>query len=832
MAAPDKGIVGVALLGLFTVPETHDMVRTLFDPTLRKTPLDLAIVGLLAVQVGTYWWCASEHRTALFIGVYVFWRLMYNGGIGWLLYHQSHSKMMVAWGAKIGVLRGWVSKEKTEKTRRAGVLESLLAAEFSAKGLDPNTFPLEFNTWLIFRKFVDLVLMLDFTAYILLVVSCLPLNPLRPPVVEPLGLTVFRWVLGIGFILFNLWVKLDAHRIVKDYAWYWGDFFFLEEADLVFDGVFDMVPHPMYSVGYLGYYGFALLTRLYTVLLVSVFAHILQFVFLVLVENPHIDKIYGSDSELSAAKGDKALLVLLHHKPMVLLGNFQWFRALDILTVIWWTVLTYAVVIHPTYAFGLTISVKLVQAVGLCGILHRQLTTKWWTKLFLKHGYSVYDAFENFAVLYNAVLSMTYLGLVVFTAQEFLRVEYATPSPYALLRYLLAAFLVALQTGAEWLMLEEIGYYGWFYGDFFLPQLLERVLRLGIYRYLNNPERFFGVAGVWGLAIATYSPRLFVLAVLWLGTNWVLLSAVEQVHMVKLYGSAVFSDLGVSRTIKLLVPEPIRRSLPRLAQMAGRLLTDLRRQSFRDKDAQRELIKLSQEIKQESEGAVSDSEDEVAGQLLVPGYALNVVTPGPVDVGTPVVVGWDAPPNHSHDDWIGLYLVVTVGASRPTTRVALKGRWAAVSSKNSYSLDEYVANVLAIVREALLTTGSVEFAKLLLPWALGIYELRYHVGNSHRVAAILAPFEVVVPAVDVDANGADGLVSLVLLVLGKQVVATEPYAALFEGREGGRRLEVVSYLVGRLTGIEVLELVVLGSGTVEGLAKRLQDTKRVLGELK
>ena len=49
----------------------------------------------------------------------------------------------------------------------------------------------------------------------------------------------------------------------------------------------------MYTIGYLHVYGLSLLSRSVRVLVLSMWAHCMQMLFLVLVEAPHMKKVYS-----------------------------------------------------------------------------------------------------------------------------------------------------------------------------------------------------------------------------------------------------------------------------------------------------------------------------------------------------------------------------------------------------------------------------------------------------------------------------------------------------------------------------------------------------------
>ncbi|CAG7852914.1 Phosphatidylethanolamine N-methyltransferase Short=PEAMT [Serendipita indica DSM 11827] len=312
----------------FKVPTTHD-VMTLFNPYYPKSHFDVLSLFLLGSQLVICGWFLHLHRLnpqwgaqkaakGFFLVYFMFWRAMYDAGLGWVLTKQSKKK----WIVNLVKRAGWFDKEKNPHTR--AWLKRQLVVKMGSD-YDFEDLPLEYNTWLLFRQVVDIILLNDFLSYVLFAICNLDFlfpgaSRSHSSTINSPGMVFLRLLGGVALLLFNLWVKTSAHDVVKDYGWYWGDCFFsrghlrkstkIHDAsgldlhgeekesqelhfDLVFDGIFEMAPHPMYSVGYAGYYGVSLLAGSYSVLFVSLAAHAAQFAFLNFFENPHIERRYG-----------------------------------------------------------------------------------------------------------------------------------------------------------------------------------------------------------------------------------------------------------------------------------------------------------------------------------------------------------------------------------------------------------------------------------------------------------------------------------------------------------------------------------------------------------
>ncbi|KAK4053652.1 phosphatidylethanolamine N-methyltransferase [Microbotryomycetes sp. JL221] len=266
---------------VFPIPQTHDMLSSLFDPRLPKSHIDILTLTLLGLQVVLFISLPLHISRAFFLVYFALWRLAYNAGLGYVLRRQSEHRWIVRTVQK----HGWMDKAQRPRVHKwiAGELKAKMGKDY-----DFEAVPLEFNVWIMFRHFVDVILLNDFLSYFFFAISFITVPPGHSFIFH-----VLRWVGGLTLILFNLWVKVDAHRIVKDFAWYWGDAFFLSLQNL-------FAPHPMYSVGYAGYYGLSLIVASETVLFVSLAAHACQFGFLVYFENPHIERTYGERKPLAA----------------------------------------------------------------------------------------------------------------------------------------------------------------------------------------------------------------------------------------------------------------------------------------------------------------------------------------------------------------------------------------------------------------------------------------------------------------------------------------------------------------------------------------------------
>lgn len=769
-----------------------------------KNVSDIIVLAILALHILLLRILPSSFRIVAFAAIFLFWRASYNIGIGWLLHMQSHHRTLVIWARKF--------LNHSTKNNTHPKLYRLIKQELETKIPENYSFekaPVEYNTWLVFRRVVDLILMCDFTSYCLFAIAC----GSTPPG-ESLMMTALRWIFGMSLVLFNLWVKLDAHRVVKDFAWYWGDFFYLIDQELTFDGVFEMAPHPMYSVGYAGYYGISMMAASYKVLFISILAHAAQFAFLVLVENPHIEKTYNAPTprkrmvELDVraqeddvihtkSSGVGVVLPAPHmstaQPPSVhnLLGlnSFDCHRVTDsavLLVQLLFFALTALTPSTPVYQFAFVFNAavwRVWYSVGIGYILHRQSTRKAWTRHFVKFGESTNEAWRQWKGTYHLSMTLCYASFIAAAWKM-----YSIPQDWGygmvLLRHVLGASLIALQIWTSVSIYESLGEFGWFFGDFFFD-VSPKLTYSGIYRFLNNPERVLGLAGVWGAVLITKDGAVVFLALLSHILSLAFIQLVEHPHMQKLYGQSMRQDAGLVRSLKRSLPPSLQQfhgnvdkvldeafelieefldvASPKLAAgvnhfvkdtsalfhkypariTISRLEPDLAGYDLRDYSLVVEGTQSS--LLAQSERA-SEKEGETARSLPDRrGDSENLM----FEYGAPIKVKWTAPLNHSNKDWVGLYMV-TDNTSREVTKVSSQGRWIAT---NKGSFDSEICENGLMTSEVPdshrkdgetrdVVSGEMIFSGDKLWWTQGVFELRYHHNGKHNVMAISRPFEI------------------------------------------------------------------------------------------
>lgn len=817
---------------VFTVPYTHDMVSQLLSPSEPKNISDILVLLILAMHILLFWFLPTGARISVFATMFLLWRACYNLGIGYLLHVQSHEKKLIRWAAKSKI---FVDPSKGENPHPR--IYSFVKRELETKIPKDYRFedaPLEYNTWLVFRRVVDLILMCDFVSYCLFAMSCA-----RRPEGESILGTVGRWLAGSTLFIVNLWVKLDAHRVVKDFAWYWGDFFYLIDQELTFDGVFEMAPHPMYSIGYVGYYGISLMTASYKVLFISIVAHAAQFAFLVLVENPHIERTYNSPPprrrvpETSGSNNRRSLSVradtsgtLVHStgdKPPSthnLLGirNIDLYRTTDssvlilLLLIFALTVLTPSTPLYQAVFVAAAAACRIWYSVGIGYLLNRQSAKKKWTRHFLKYGESTGEAWRQWKGAYHLSMILCYASFAAAAHKM-----YSLPEDWdyglVLLKHVVGLSLVALQVWVAFSIYDQLGEFGWFFGDFFFVNS-PKLTYGGIYRFLNNPERVLGLAGVWGVALITGSNAIFCLALLSHTLSFAFIQFVERPHMQKLYGRHLRQDAGLVRSLRRSLPPPLRSwqegmdkilsetfdlieefldaAQPKLATGVNHIVQDTK-DLFHKYPARLNITRVEPELVgfNPEDYSLEIQADPASASVALERQSQKEATrsqtserrtsfrPLMFEYGAPITVKWRAPRNHSKLDWVGLYMVAD-NASREVTKIASFGRWIATNTGEYDSLAPETGIVSSDLKitcsdpgtagenpvECL--TGEMVFSGDKLWWTQGVFEFRYHHNGKHNVMAISLPFEIRISKFDDEDLQNAGATSFVTTPLSPQ----------------------------------------------------------------
>ena len=626
--------------------------------------------------------------------------------------------------------------------------------------------------------------------------------------------------------------------------------------------------------------GISLFAASYTVLFVSLAAHIAQFVFLTKVENPHIEKTYnpppprrkscpptpGGDlvsggglgsvtsgassvvDDVDLATSDRPLVQapdLWHSTHFGICLLVSYVAALAVLTPSTSTIQALFVI----HAFGW----RLWHTVGIGAILVGQSENKRYVRHFLKYGETPEDAWRQWKGLYYVSTCMTHASFVAACWK--LYHFPALDERMALFRHTLGAMLIALHVWTSFSIYDSLGEFGWFFGDFFFDLPRPHLTFSGIYRYLNNPERLIGCAGIWGLVLITNSPPIFLLGLFAHVCALTFINLVERPHMQKLYGSQIRREAGVAKTLRNAIPHPLARHVQVVQDNIDKILTNATEvvEGILG-NATKRLPKMVRRVVQGTRsrfhpsrlavGLLRDSDDQLV-EFDRSKYSITVTNASrqnetlAVPYGEPIRITYTAPKSRSPRDWIGLYKIAD-NASRKTTRIASMGRWVAVHKDQ---FETTVADIGLIsetrtqdpVTKEDLFTGTIEFAREKLFWTNGVYEFRYHHDGRHTVMAISKPFEIAVQKVDLD-NKPDvqRMVETQLLAVVQRSFDNDPELAPedvddeFRGLQEERFSRRVIYAVKEMFGVDFAPSVVRADGNVRRLAWRICNARKVL----
>lgn len=147
------------LMVVFRVPQTHSFLHTMLTTLHRSSLTRLTLLTLISQPFIFYLlWNRPILRSTFFLLYFAFWRGAYDWGFAYLLRKQSERKWIVR------TLRrwGWLDTKSETGGEEGREWAKWWKRELEMKmgdGYKWEDVPQEFNSWLIFRQLVDLVLL-------------------------------------------------------------------------------------------------------------------------------------------------------------------------------------------------------------------------------------------------------------------------------------------------------------------------------------------------------------------------------------------------------------------------------------------------------------------------------------------------------------------------------------------------------------------------------------------------------------------------------------------------------------------------------------------------